>query len=162
MYPPISWMRATGEPSCRRISSSTAFSSSPTSAATRSLRTRSSVGVGKRRLLLGDDSVANLDGESGRDGLDLGNRKLLARLGHPRDGYLLIKLAKDFSGHGVHDGNLVAAKTDDRARPHAVDGREVDHDAGRVDEDDVPPFRLRRRWRDRRHRGAASRRLAGR
>src|SRR5881397_2347794 len=107
-------MRATGEPSCLRISSSTAFNSSPTSAATRSLRTRSSVGVGTRRLLLGDDSVANLDGESRCDGLDLGNRKLLARLGHPRDGHLLIELAQDLPRHRVHDRNLVAAKTDDR------------------------------------------------
>ena len=48
MYPPISWISATGEASSRRISASTARNSSPTRAETRSLRTRSSVGVGTR------------------------------------------------------------------------------------------------------------------
>src|SRR5438445_221271 len=62
MYPPISWMSATGEAISRRISASTAARSSPTRAATRSLRTcsrggargsggeRSAAAVGGRRL----------------------------------------------------------------------------------------------------------------
>src|SRR5438874_1296115 len=45
MYPPISWMSATGEAISRRISASTAARSSPTRAATRSLRTCSRVGA---------------------------------------------------------------------------------------------------------------------
>src|SRR5438552_2613922 len=48
MYPPISWISATGEYSSRWISASTASRSSPTRPATRSLRTCSSVGVGTR------------------------------------------------------------------------------------------------------------------
>src|SRR5262245_2922381 len=147
MYAPISWMRATGEPSWRRISPSTDFSSSPTSAATRSLRTCSRVGEGTRGPLLGDDAVFDLDVRARGHRLDLGHRKPVAQLGHARRPDLLVELTEHLARHRMHDGDAVTPQTDHGPRPHAVGGGEVDDDPGRVHVDDESALGLRRRQR---------------
>src|SRR5688500_10160149 len=107
-------MRGTGDASSRRISASTAARSSPTSAATRSLRTRSRVGVPTRPALLRHDAVADLDLSAGGDALDLGHRELVARLDDPGRGDLLVELAQDLAGDRVHDRDTVAPEAQDR------------------------------------------------
>src|SRR5688572_2284965 len=114
-------MSATGEFSSRRISLSTAARSSPTSAATRSFRTCSTVGVGTAdAALLQDDAVADLDLRAGGDALHLGHGKALAELDHPRRRHFLVELAKHLAGDGMHDGNAVTAQADHTSRLHAV------------------------------------------
>src|SRR5262245_26902118 len=124
MYPPISWMRATGESSWPRISASTACSSDPTSDPTRSLRTCSRVGVGTRGLL-GDDAVPHPDLSAWLDRLDLGHRELVAQLDDPRRTDLLVQLAQDLAGHRVHDRNAVPAQAHHGAIPDTIGVGEV-------------------------------------
>src|SRR5262245_36394169 len=107
MYSPISWTRATGESSSRRMASSTERRSPPTSKATRSLRICSRAGVGTRAALLRDDPVSNLDLRPGADALDLGQREPIAQLHDLGRRHLLVQLAELLARDRVHDGGLV-------------------------------------------------------
>src|SRR5262249_28836401 len=122
MYSPISWTRATGESSSWRMASSTERRSSPTSAATRSLRTCSRAGVG---TLLRDDPVSDLDLGSRADPLDLREGKPIAQLHDLGRRHFLVELAQLLARHGMHDGRLVAPDAHHRARAEAVGRREI-------------------------------------
>src|SRR5678815_1837188 len=103
-------MSGTAELSSRRISASTAARSSPTRAATRSLRTRSRVGVATRTALLRNDAVAHLHLGARRGGLDLGQRELFARLRHARRRDLVVQLPQDFAGDRMHHRDAVTGE----------------------------------------------------
>src|SRR4030095_9802173 len=101
-------MSGTVEFSSRRISVSTAARSSPTRAATRSLRTRSRVGVATRSALLRDGAVAHLHFGAWRGALNLGQRELLACLRHARRPDLIVQLTQHFAGDRVHERDAVS------------------------------------------------------
>src|SRR6185436_7949976 len=100
-------MSGTVELSSRPISASTAARSSPTSAATRSLRTRSRVGVATQGALLGDDAIAHLHLGARSSRLDLSQRELLADLGDARDPDLVVQIAEHLTGHRMHERDAV-------------------------------------------------------
>src|SRR5438093_4943045 len=114
--------------------------SGPTARATRSLRSASS-GVGAFTRGGGsadDDPVLDLDLVAVGDAGKLDHGELVFHLGHPPRGYLLVQLAQELAGHGVHDGNLVPAHADLRPRLDAVLAVEIDDDAARIHEHHEP------------------------
>src|SRR5215468_2547353 len=110
MNSPISWIRCTGDAISDAIASSMARISAPTARATRSLRSASS-GVGAftgGRRSADDDPVLDLDLAVGNAG-DLDHGELVLDLGDAPRRDLLVELAQELAGHGMHDGDLVAA-----------------------------------------------------
>ena len=67
----------------------------------------------------------------------LDHRELVLDLDDPARRDLLVQLAQELAGDGVHDGDLVAAHADRAAELDPVGRRQVDDDPRRVDEDDV-------------------------
>ena len=130
---PISWMSGTGEFSSRRISASTAARSSPTSAATRSLRTRSRVGVATQPGATSEnDAVAHLHLAPGAAP---GPRPARTSRGSPSRAPvadLVVQLAQHLAGHRMHDGDGVATQAHRPTGAQAVHRGEVDDDPGRL------------------------------
>src|SRR5262247_84990 len=136
MKSPISWMRLTGEAISAPMASSTARISGPTAWATRSLRSASS-GVGaftRGEQSADDDPVLDLDLIAVGDAGELDHGELVLDLGDATRRHLLVQLAQELAGHGMHDGDLVATHAHLGARLDAVLAVEVDDDPARVHE----------------------------
>src|SRR5215470_14093227 len=136
MNSPISWIRCTGEAISAAIASSMARISAPTARATRSLRSASS-GVGAftgGTRSADDDPVLDLDLVAVGDAGELDHGELVLDLGDATRRHLLVQLAQELAGHGMHDGDLVAAHAHLGTRLDAVLAVEVDDDPARVHE----------------------------
>src|SRR3989442_14895816 len=126
-------MRPTADSSWRRISASTAARSVPTRMATRSLRTRSRVGVGTSAALVRNDAILDPDLRARCDGLDLRDGEPIPHLGDAGGADLLVQLAEHLAGHRMHDRDPVPPEAHAGAALHAVRRGEIDDDPAGVD-----------------------------